>query len=167
MKRLQVTEQPLLNLILRDNKKENYFWQVTNGYLVYVGDKKTFKIIPEDFLDLKVGERITQIGEHTGRGQATLNRQVYFNNYVTFVGHRYEKIHINDDSLYKILLFKVPDEDRPNAESLLPTDDFFSAFIVLEDHRGSETVYELKSPYCPEDNTVQFYKPIFKRFNDL
>lgn len=167
MKRLQVTEQPLLNLILRDDKKEDYFWQITNGLLVFVGNKKKFKIIKEDFLDLKVGEKITQVGEYNGKGQATLNRQVFFNNYMTFVGHRYEKIHINDDSLYKILLFKVPDEDRPNAKSLLPTDDFFFAFIVLEDHRGSETVYELKSPVCPEKLTVEIYKPIFKRFNDL
>lgn len=169
MKKLKVTEQPLLNLILRDKTKEDYYYTTLNsGLLIFIGAKKSFKIIANDFLDLKVGEKICTVGDPKrgkGSGQATLNRWDEFKPYITYVGYRMEKIHLNSDKEYKILLFQIRDEDKP--EVVAESDNYYISYIVLEDHRTDEIVYELKVPSTPDNRfAVRIYKPKFTRYGE-
>lgn len=148
--------------LLLTRKKEDYFWKVLNsGNLIYVGARKSFNIILEDFLGLRVGEKVSEIGEYTGKGQATLNRVDKFNPYITYAGYRYEKIHVDDPEKYQILLFEVRKEDTP--EVVKPTDKLYYAYIVLWDE-DSKT-FELKSPASLDSLTFQIYRPKFKRYD--
>lgn len=134
-----------------------YFRSLKNqALLVFIGNKENFEILKENFLDLRVGDKITQIGDSTKGGMAVLNREAKFRPFIYYAGIRYEKIHLNSNKKEKLLMFRVRDEDKP--EGILESDDFYCAFIILKDKlKGS---FELKVPDI-ENNAINIFQPIF------
>ena len=145
----------LLRLLLSD-RKEDYFWTSLENFYIFVS--RNLDIKPENFLDLKIGDKVYQIGE-TG-GSAAVNRQADFYPYITYAGIRYEKM-TNDGKTNRVLMFEVLSEDKP--EGVDQKDTVHVALRVISEDLGTPELAHWNNRY----NTPTIYQPKFFLFDSL
>lgn len=136
------------------NKREDYFWQSLEEFYVFVS--RNLKIEKEDFGDLKVGDKVYQVGKLGG--SAAINRQALFYPYITYAGIRYEKM-TEDGETNRVLMFRVRTEDKP--VSVEEKDVVHVGFILIGEDLGTPELFHWNIRY----NTPTIYQPKFFLFD--
>lgn len=128
---------------------------MTNIYVCVKGE--TGKISPEPFMDkLKVGDKITQIGDRSKKGMAYYNRQSDFEPFVTYSGIMKTDVLFNGNEV-RMLCFRVPEQCITGGY----TNEYYYLFGIFEPEGKPIELH-----ICdPQNQTLIVHQIIFKKLN--